>query len=80
MSDIWAAAGERFGAAERAASTARDGRQYLVPTDIYPWVIVYRRSVFAENGYKVPATYDELLTVARRMAAEIGRASCRERV
>lgn len=70
LSDIWAAAGERYGAAERAASTAGDGRQYLIPLDTYPWVVVYRRSVFAEKGYSVPATYGELLALARRMAAD----------
>jgi len=70
VSDVWATVGGRYSTAFRAASTARDGRQYLVPTDIYPWVIVYRRSVFAEKGYKAPATYDELLVLARRMAAD----------
>jgi multiple sugar transport system substrate-binding protein len=70
VSDVWATVGDRYSAAFRAASTAADGRQYLVPTDVYPWVVVYRRSVFAEMGYTVPATYDELLALARRMAAD----------
>jgi len=70
VSDVWATVGGRYSTSLRVASTGPDGRQYLVPTDVYPWVIVYRRSVFAEKGYKVPATYDELLVLARRMAAD----------
>jgi len=70
VSDVWATVGGRYSTSLRVASTGPDGRQYLVPTDVYPWVIVYRRSVFAEKGYTVPATYDELLVLARRMAAD----------
>jgi multiple sugar transport system substrate-binding protein len=54
LSGIWGTAGKQYGAAERAASTADDGRQYLIPLDTYPWVVVYGRSVFAEKGYSVP--------------------------
>ncbi len=64
LSDVWATVGGRYSTAFRAASTARDGRQYLVPTDIYPWVIV------PPEPLRVPATYDELLVLARRMAAD----------
>jgi multiple sugar transport system substrate-binding protein len=70
VSDVWATVGGRYSTSLRVASTGPDGRQYLVPTDVYPWVIVYRRSVFAEKGYSIPATYDELLALARRMAAD----------
>ena len=70
VDEVWAAAGDRYSDAYRAAATAGDGRTYLVPTDTYPWVFVYRKSVFAEKGYTVPATYDELVALARRMAAD----------
>jgi multiple sugar transport system substrate-binding protein len=70
VSDLWVTMRGRYSDALRVASTAPDGRQYLIPLDTYPWVIVYRRGVFAEKGYKVPATYDELLVLARRMAAD----------
>ena len=50
----------------KKASTGDDGKQYFVPIDNYPWAVFYRKSVFAEKGYTVPKTLDELDDARRR--------------
>ncbi|CAA9401051.1 MAG: ABC transporter, substrate-binding protein (cluster 1, maltose/g3p/polyamine/iron) [uncultured Quadrisphaera sp.] len=52
------------------AATGNDGNQYFVPQAYYPWAVFYRKSVFAERGYAVPATYDELVALCQRMQAD----------
>jgi multiple sugar transport system substrate-binding protein len=42
----------------KTASTA-DGKQYFVPAQYYPWAVFYRKSVFADNGFVVPETFDD---------------------
>lgn len=54
----------------RQAVTADDGKQYLVPFYNYPWVVFYRKSVFTEKGYKVPATRGQFTALAKRMTAD----------
>jgi len=49
------------------ASTGDDGKQYFVPSTYYPWAIFYRKSVWAEKGYKPPKTLDELKTLGAKM-------------
>ena len=36
----------------------------------YPWVVIYRKSVFTEKGYTVPKTWDEFMTLAKKMQAD----------
>jgi multiple sugar transport system substrate-binding protein len=67
VSDVWASLAANYSDAFRAASTADDGRQYFVPFYNYPWVLMYRRSLFNAKGYEAPATYDELLALCERM-------------
>ena len=42
-------------------ATGDDGKQYFVPFTNYPWAIFYRKSVFADKGYQVPKTLDDLV-------------------
>jgi multiple sugar transport system substrate-binding protein len=70
ISDVWAGVTDEYSAAMKAASTASDGKQYLVPTSTYPWVFLYRKSLFAAKGYTVPTTFDELIALAMRMQAD----------
>ena len=62
--------GSNFTDGFKAASTGDDGKIYLIPTDYYPWAVFYRKSVFAEKNYKVPATWDELKALCVKMQAD----------
>ncbi len=71
LSDLWASGSwAPFSPALKALSTGYDGRQYLVPTDEYPWVVLYRKSVFSAHGYGVPATIGDLVALASRMQSD----------
>lgn len=69
-SEVWARVGDQFDEGFRTASTGTDGRQYFVPFYTYPWVLLYRASLWADRGYTPPATWPELLDLCRRMAAD----------
>jgi multiple sugar transport system substrate-binding protein len=70
VSDLWTEIGGSYGEGFRAASTGIDGRQYFVPFYNYPWVLLYRTSVWQRHGYAPPTTFDDLLKLARRMQAD----------
>ena len=38
----------------KASSTGNDGKQYFIPFYNYPWVVIYRKSVFAERATPSP--------------------------
>lgn len=67
ISDVWADIGGNFSGAFKQASTGADGKQYFVPFYLYPWAVFYRKSVFAQNGYKPPKTWDEYKALCRQM-------------
>lgn len=54
----------------KAASTGIDGNQYFVPVYNYPWVVMYRKSVWEEKGYTVPTTMAEFKTLGDQMIAD----------
>ena len=54
----------------KAASTAADGNQYFVPVYNYPWVVMYRKSVWDEKGYTVPTTLAEFKALGDQMKAD----------
>ena len=69
ITDVWdsiSGLGEGF----KAASTASDGKQYFVPTAYYTWAVNYNKNVFAENGYAIPTTKDEMLGLAEQMMSD----------
>jgi multiple sugar transport system substrate-binding protein len=68
ISDIWPLDG--IGESFKAASTGDDGKQYFAPQSYYPWAIFYRKSVWADKGYQVPKTLDELEALAKKMQAD----------
>ena len=70
LSDLWAKIGANFSEAFKASSTGNDGKQYFVPFYNYPWVVIYRKSVFTDKGYTVPKTWDEFKTLATKMKAD----------
>ena len=54
----------------KAASTGSDGKMYFVPVYNYPWVVLYRKSLFEEKGYTVPTTIDEFKALGDKMKAD----------
>ena len=64
ISDVWAKVGANYSDAFKVGSTGDDGKQYFIPIYIYPWAVFYRKSVFADKGYTIPTTFDELKTLA----------------
>lgn len=69
LTDVWSEIGPDFTDAYRRASTA-DGKPYFVPFASYPWVFLYRRSVWDQHGYGPPRTWSELLALGDRMRAD----------
>jgi multiple sugar transport system substrate-binding protein len=70
ISDLWGEIGSNYSDAFKSASTGDDGKQYFVPMYNYPWVVIYRKSVFAEKGYTIPATLTEFKTLGDKMLAD----------
>jgi multiple sugar transport system substrate-binding protein len=66
VDDVWAKIGKNFGAGLADASEYQ-GKKYLVPNYNYPWAVFYRKSVWQQHGYEVPATFDALLALCGRM-------------
>jgi multiple sugar transport system substrate-binding protein len=54
----------------QTASTGSDGNQYFVPVYNYPWVVMYRKSVWDEKGYTEPTTMDEFKALGDQMIAD----------
>jgi multiple sugar transport system substrate-binding protein len=70
ISDVWDDIGGNFADSFKQASTGDDGKQYFVPIYNYPWVLIYRKSVWAEKGYEAPKTLDELMTLGDTMKGD----------
>lgn len=70
ISDIWANVGSNFSEAFKTASTGDDGKQYFVPFYNYPWVVIYRKSLFSDMGYTIPTTIQEFTALGDRMKAD----------
>jgi multiple sugar transport system substrate-binding protein len=69
LSDVWNDISSNYSDAFKAASTGDDGKQYFIPMYNYPWVVLYRKSVFAQNGWTVPTTWDDFTTLAAKIQA-----------
>ncbi len=68
VSDIWPLEG--INDSFKVASTASDGKQYLVPYGYYPWAVFYKKSTFEKGGYAPPTTLEELTALATKMKAD----------
>ena len=68
ISDVWPIDGvpDSF----KEASTASDGKQYFVPKDYYPWAVFYRKSVFEKNGFEIPTTQADLMSLIKQMQSK----------
>lgn len=71
VSDVWSDSVESQSTdALKQASTADDGKQYLVPFFYYPWGIFYRKSVFADKGYQPPENKDDFVALCEEMKSD----------
>jgi multiple sugar transport system substrate-binding protein len=70
ISDLWATVGSNFSEAFKTASTGDDQKQYFIPFYNYPWVVIYRKSVFADKGYTIPTTIDEFKALGDKMKTD----------
>ena len=70
ISDVWTKLAPHYGEAFKVGSTGDDGKQYFVPIYLYPWAVFYRKSVFADKGYTIPKTFDELKTLATKIKGD----------
>lgn len=52
------------------AQTSKDGHTYAVPVDVDSVVFWYDKALFAEKGWAVPKTYDELMALAEKIKAD----------
>ncbi|MEO6571244.1 MAG: ABC transporter substrate-binding protein, partial [Ilumatobacteraceae bacterium] len=69
ISDVWSGI-DGMSEGFKSASTALDGKQYFVPFYFYPWAVHYRKSLFADNGYDVPVTWEEFIALLTKMQAD----------
>jgi multiple sugar transport system substrate-binding protein len=70
IDDVWAQIGANYTDAFKTAATGADGHQYLVPSINYPWVVMYRKSLWTKMGYAVPATITDFVTLAKKMQTD----------
>ena len=71
LSAVWdAGVGANASEAVKGACTSSDGKPYLVPFYNYPWVMFYRKSVFADRGYVPPKTLAEFTALTRQMQSD----------
>jgi multiple sugar transport system substrate-binding protein len=70
ISDVWAQVGGNYSEAFKSASTGDDGKQYFIPFYNYPWVVIYRKSLFQEKGYTVPKTWEEFKALGDKMKTD----------
>ena len=69
ISDVWGKM-DGLGDSFKKAATGDDGKQYFVPMYYYPWGVHYKKSVFADKGYKIPVTWDEFLALCEKMKGD----------
>lgn len=67
IDDVWAEIEQYMTPGLKAASLGADGKAYFVPVYNYPWVVLYRKSLFEEKGYTIPKTIDEFKKLGDQM-------------
>jgi multiple sugar transport system substrate-binding protein len=70
IDDLWAKVKDNFSEGFQQSVVGDDGKVYGIPTDYYPWAVFYRKSVFADKGYTIPKTWDDLKTLCAKMKAD----------
>jgi len=67
LESVWQKIGSNFSPSIAGASTADDGKKYLVPWVTYPWAVFYSKSLFAEKGYQIPKDWAAYKALAAQM-------------
>ena len=70
IDDVWADIEPNMTPGLKAASMGSDGKMYFVPVYNYPWVVLYRKSLFEEKGYEIPTTLDEFKALGDQMKTD----------
>jgi multiple sugar transport system substrate-binding protein len=70
IDDVWATVKDNFTEGFQQSVVGNDGKVYGIPVDYYPWAVFYRKSVFADKGYTVPATWDDLKALCTKMQTD----------
>ena len=70
IDDVWDKIGANFPDSAKALSKGTDGHYYIVPIYNYPWVVFYNKSTFQEKGYQIPTTWDEMMTLCKKMKSD----------
>ncbi len=68
--DVWAEIEQYTTPSLQGGVAGDDGKQYFIPFYNYPWVVLYRKSLFEEKGYTIPTTIDEFKTLGDKMKAD----------
>jgi multiple sugar transport system substrate-binding protein len=70
VDDVWDKVKGNFTEGFAKSVVGNDGHVYGIPVDYYPWAVFYRKSLFADKGYTVPATWDDLKALCTKMKAD----------
>jgi multiple sugar transport system substrate-binding protein len=70
IDDVWQTLTANYSDAFKVGSTGDDGHQYFVPIYNYPWAVFYRKSLFADKGYTVPATLADFTALCQKMQTD----------
>lgn len=70
IDDVWAKVKDNFSEGFAQSVVGNDGKVYGIPVDYYPWAVFYRKSLFADKGYTVPATWADLKALCAKMQAD----------
>jgi len=70
IDDVWEKVKGNYTEGFANSVVGNDGKVYAVPVSYYPWAVFYRKSVFADKGYAIPATWDELKALCTKMQAD----------
>jgi multiple sugar transport system substrate-binding protein len=70
IDDVWAKVKDNFTPGFAQSVLGNDGKVYGIPVDYYPWAVFYRKSVFSDKGYTIPATWDDLKTLSTKMKTD----------
>ncbi|MFF1449192.1 ABC transporter substrate-binding protein [Streptomyces sp. NPDC058274] len=68
ISDVWSGF-SGFSDALKEQST-HAGKQYFVPYYYYPWAVFHRKSLFQDQGYEQPKTWDDFIALAKKMSKD----------
>jgi multiple sugar transport system substrate-binding protein len=70
IDDVWEKVKGNFTAGFANSVVGNDSKVYGIPVDYYPWAVFYRKSLFSDKGYTVPTTWDELITLCKKMQTD----------